>query len=197
MKKFQIYLGIIVYISYSFFEAFLKLVKLRIVSWDNIVYLLPKTLLSWDSISTSVSISLVLWYMFDKWFWHWIPFYEKLFDKTYIAGKYKGGLYSNYKRKEHKKIKNIIVTIKQTFENIEICIESNEQKGYSIISKWHKEYTNSDNSIFYIFETNPYIEYKKNNPVKYGGAKIIIKPKLKIEFWTEKNTGYIILKRYK
>lgn len=195
MRKFQIYLGIIVYLSYSLLGTFLKLVKLKIVSWANIVYLLPNTLLSWDSISTSVSISLLLWYMFDKWFWHWIPFYEKLFNKTYIAGKYKGVLYSNYKRKEHKKIKDVIVTIKQTFENVEICIDSNEQKGYSIISKWHKEYTNSDNSIFYIFETNPYINYKKDNPIKYGGAKIIIKPKLRIEFWTEKNTGYIKLKK--
>lgn len=195
MKKIQIYLGVIVYLFYGLLGTFLKLVKLKIVSWANIVYLLPNTLLLWDSISTSVSISLLLWYMFDKWFWHWIPFYEKLFNKTYIAGKYKGVLYSNYKRKEYKKIKDVIVTIKQTFENVEICIDSNEQKGYSIISKWHKEYTNSENSVFYIFETNPYIKYKNNNPIKYGGAKIIIKPELRIEFWTEKNTGYILLNK--
>ena len=136
----------------------------------------------------------LLWFLFEKYFWRFLPAW--LLKQYKIYGDWSGKLYYQYEGK--KGAKRISIIIKQSFIETEICIKTDEVLGKSIVSKWNF----SEDKLFYIYRTDPNTEFKDKNPVQYGGAQIKINSKdlnhIRIEYWTDRKTkGYIELNKIK
>lgn len=144
----------------------------------------------WTSVGyTSFSVWLV-WSGFNHFIWRICP---GLFGRKKISGKWIGQLKSNFKGATSKDVE---VRIKQTFSSINITLKTNEIVSKSVITGWDK----TNNSLYYIYKTDPDISIKRENPVQDGAAKIVFdkanKKELKIEYWTDrKTTGYIQLRK--
>ncbi len=145
-----------------------------------------------------IPVLTLFWIMFDRYLFRLLP--ACLLRKCYIGGNWKGKLYSSFKVKGIRKniSKNVEISIKQKFSSIDIFLKSNEMIGKNIVYKWDF----SNNRLFYIYKTDPNIEFKDKNPIQYGAAQVKFtlnnKKELRIEYWTDRNTkGYIKLKKYK
>jgi hypothetical protein len=142
-----------------------------------------------DSIGYTATIYAAGWWLFDKWLWKVCP---TRFGRYNISGKWLGTIHYEWQSK--KKSKSAQVAIQQTFSNIKIKIETDENASKSIVSQWRFD----DEKLFYIYTTDPHSKTKTKNPMQYGGTQIIIKDSrhVRIEYWTDAQTkGYIDLTR--
>lgn len=158
----------------------------------GICWVLSQWLGGYIGVAWALPILSVLWFVFEKWLWRYVP--PKVIRQYIICGEWSGKLYYEYKGK--KGVKDLRLTIKQTFLRTDICIRSNEMVGKSIASKWRFD----QDKLFYIYQTDPKTEFKDANPIQYGGAQIKITPEdmtaIRIEYWTDRGTkGYMELKK--
>ena len=143
-------------------------------------------------ISWAFPILTVLWFLFEKYGWKFLP--ASVVKQYKIYGDWSGKLYYHYKGKDG--IKDIKLTITQSFLKTEICIKTDEMLGKSIVSKWCFK----QDKLLYIYNTDPNSEVKDKNPIQWGAAQIKIDPndlnKLRIEYWTDRQTkGHMELEK--
>lgn len=157
-----------------------------------ICWLLCQIFGNYVGISWAFPILTALWFLFEKCGWKILPAW--LVKQYKIYGDWSGKLYYHYKGKDG--IKDIRLTIKQSFLKTEICIKTDEMLGKSIVSKWCLK----QDKLLYIYNTDPNSEVKDKNPIQWGAAQIKIDPndlnKLRIEYWTDRQTkGHMELKK--
>lgn len=145
----------------------------------------------WTSVGYTSTSVLVLWSCFNYIFWRIWP---NVFGRKNISGKWKGKIKSSFNSSTSK---SVSVTIKQSFSNTRITAQTNEIISKSVVVVWD----NKNNTLYYIYKTDPGIKVKNKNPVQDGAAKIVFDKKanknnLTIEYWTDRKTiGCMKLKK--
>jgi hypothetical protein len=141
---------------------------------------------------TSVAFALLLW---ERYLWHWWPFYPYLHKKPDLRGTWKGQLDSNYQDPETKQQKGAIevyIVVRQTYSTIDVRLFSAESSSVSLSGSFY-----SDNAGLYTlactYRNTPTMLRRKKSPISHGGLLLSVRGtpvhRLDGEYWTDRNTG--------
>jgi len=141
---------------------------------------------------TSVAFALVLW---ERYLWHWWPFYPYLHKRPDLRGTWKGQLDSNYLDPETKGQKppiEVYIVVRQTYSTIDVRLFSAESSSVSLSGNFV-----CDNIGLYTlactYRNTPTILRRKKSPISHGGLLLSIRGtpihRLDGEYWTDRNTA--------
>jgi len=142
-------------------------------------------------ISTTISINIIIWFLFIKWGWKWKIFYPWLVPFPNLSGDWNGTIKSNWKEKELDPIPTE-VSINQTFLNIQVKIKTGESRSYSIGASFDIDKDRGFQQLFYSYLNTPKPGVRERSEIHYGttllnfeGYKVT---KMDGEYWTSRET---------
>ena len=143
------------------------------------------------NISTTISINLIIWLLFIKWMWKWKIFYHWLVPFPNLSGKWSGTIKSNWEGGNSEPIPTS-VTITQTFFNIQVRINTEESRSYSIGASFDIDKDRGFQQLFYSYLNTPKSGVRDRSQIHYGstllnfeGSKV---NKMEGEYWTSRET---------
>jgi hypothetical protein len=140
---------------------------------------------------SAVAVILVLW---EKYLWHFWPFYPYLHKKPDLRGTWKGQLDSSYEDPEtgQKKLAiEVYVVVRQTYSTIDVRLFSAESSSVNLSGSLF-----CDNAGLYTlastYRNTPTVLRRKKSPISHGGFLFYVRGtpihQLDGEYWTDRNT---------
>lgn len=140
-----------------------------------------------DYTSYSTAFVSILFIVYVNFLWRFIPWNRP----PVLKSKYEGRIYYVFKKKPE--IKNIFITIRQTWLSIEVETKTDINESYTVTGSIVSEH--GKKVLYYTYVTNPNAANLKNNPIQYGTCRMILNEenkKLSGKYWTtSKTTGDI------
>ena len=136
-----------------------------------------------DYTSYSTAFVSVLFIVYVKFLWRLIPWNRP----PVLKNKYEGRIHYVFKNKPE--IKNIFISIRQTWLSIEVETKTDINESYTVIGSIVTEY--GKNVLYYTYVTNPNAANLKNNPIQYGTCRMVLSDdnsKIKGKYWTTRKT---------
>jgi hypothetical protein len=153
------------------------------------------------SLSTSVSVIVVIAFLFDRYFWKLAVFKGWFVLIPNLNGKWKGSISSEWINpdiKEKAKPRETSLSIKQSLSNISCIMNTKEMKSNSITSDFRIDTNNQILELSYIYRSEPNANVRERSQIHYGAIvfDILELKKLKGNYWSDrKTTGTIELKK--
>lgn len=153
---------------------------------------------AFSHISTTISINIVVWIIFIKWLWKYRLFYPWLVQVPDLSGKWAGEIRSNYPGADAPI--PVAIDISQSFLNIQVRIQTEESKSFSIASSFNIDYERGQQQLFYTYLNTPKASVRDRSEIHYGSVILNFEGRavnnLEGEYWTSRNTtGEIQLSR--
>lgn len=153
----------------------------------------------WSDLSSSVSITAIIAFAFERRFWKLPIFQGWLVPFPSLAGNWKGTI--NYKWNNVDNNKDINLTIRQTFLRIQIIVETDESISRSICGSFDIERMRGRQYLIYSYLNEPKAMVRDRSQIHYGTAMLEFNDRgdsLKGSYWTDrKSVGDIILTKVK
>lgn len=133
-------------------------------------------------IGYGISTVSVLFLVYEKYFWRFIPW-----NRPYILKeKYDGKIEYIWDGSRH--TKPITIHIKQTWLTVKITTETNINRSHTVIGDIIQE--NGVDVLYYTYITNPSVLSEDNNPAQRGTCRMVLDGNnvLKGEYWTSSKT---------
>ncbi|MFZ3339766.1 MAG: hypothetical protein WA213_02710 [Terriglobales bacterium] len=141
---------------------------------------------------TAVAFILILW---ERYLWHWWPFYPYLQKKPDLRGTWKGQLDSNYEDPDVHQRKppiEVYIVVRQTYSIIDLRLFSAESSSVSLSGGFF-----SDNADLYTlactYRNTPTVLRRRKSPISHGGLLLYVRGtpihQLDGEYWTDRNTA--------
>ena len=151
---------------------------------------------TWDDyasyISYAVSAVTILYILYERWLWIFIPWKRPPILKKH----YDGTIY--YYEGNESKTKSIDVFVEQRLFSLKITTKTDINSSYTIAASIEQEYENF--FLYYTYITNPNASVQAGNPIQHGTCRIVLSPdtrSLRGKYWTTSNTiGDIILQEH-
>jgi len=144
----------------------------------------PNTLEDYSSyISYAVSAVVVLFIVYERWLWRFIPWKRP----PVLKKRYDGIIY--YVENQEAKTKHIDVFIKQSLLTTMIRTRTDINESYSITASIEQEYGN--HILNYIYVTNPDASVLKSNPIQHGACRMVLEKDTHLvegKYWTTSQT---------
>lgn len=143
---------------------------------------------------SAVAVVLVFW---ERYLWHWWPFYPHFHTKPNLRGTWKGELVSDFPDR-HGEVIEVYLVVRQTFSTIDIRLFSAESSSVSLSAHFV-----SDNIGFYTlastYRNTPTVLRRQRSPINHGGLLLSIRGapvhQLDGEYWTDRGTkGEIVFR---
>jgi len=163
---------------------------------DNIDFQIALT-----HISTTISINVIIWFLFIKWGWKWKTFYPWLVPFPNLSGDWIGTVRSNWKEKELEPILTE-VSITQTFFNIQVRFKTGESWSSSVGASFNIDKDRGFQQLFYSYLNTTKPGVRERSEIHFGTTLLIFEgnnvKKMEGEYWTaRKTTGEIELSKKK
>lgn len=143
------------------------------------------------NISTTISINLIIWLLFIKWMWKLKIFHHWLVPFPNLSGKWSGTIKSNWEGGNSEPIP-ISVTITQTFFNIQVRINTEESRSYSIGASFDIDKDRGFQQLFYSYLNTPNSGIRDRSQIHYGSTLLNFEGsnvnKMEGEYWTSRET---------
>lgn len=186
--KIKVYLYLIIGISAAIFGLLIPIYK-------------PEGLLEYlKLIPKIVTIDLLLYFGFVKWFWKWKIFKHWLVPFENLNGTWKGYIKTNWVNPETgEKPAPIpaILSIQQSFHKVSCVMRTGEMISHSYIADFIIDNENQVNQLCYSYQSNPNPSVRDRSEIHNGTMLfniLITSQKLEGQYWTErKTTGEIDL----
>ena len=175
----------------------------KICMWTDITLFVIRCLFSFSSLIEDFSLYIVFGYageatgvaaififVYEKWLWRWLSFGIVPVLKTH----YEGIMKSSYDNK----IREVSLSIKQTFLGITITLKTEESKSTSVSASF--ENINGEKRLVYTYFNTPHSEHRERSPLHIGTAMLSVEDvnELTGEYFTDrKTTGDLIFKAVK
>ena len=170
-----------------------------------VIFLLTQNLSSIDfakalsHISTTISINIIFWLIFIKWFWKLKVFYPWLVQVPNLSGTWIGTINSNWKGAENNPIP-IEITIEQTFLNIQVRVMTKESRSFSLGASFNIDKDRGQQQLFYSYLNTPRSGVRERSQIHYGSALLLFDGfqvnNMEGEYWTSRETtGEMNLKK--
>jgi len=164
-----------------------------------LIFLYTKDILS--AFSSTVAVNIIIWMIFINWAWKLKVFYSWLVPFPNLSGQWEGELISNWNNKSLDPIP-IQVTIKQTFFNIQIQIQTGESKSYSTGASFDIDSDRGLQQLYYSYLNTPKPSVRERSEMHYGTTRLEFNGfkvnEMEGEYWTSRETtGEIKLIRKK
>ena len=151
----------------------------------------------WSDLSSSISITAIIAFAFEKWLWKLSIFQGWLVPFPSLAGKWQGTI--NYSWNDKENNKDIHLTIHQTFLWIQIIIETDESKSRSICGSFDIEKMRGRQHLIYSYRNEPNATVRDRSQIHYGTAMLEFNDSgdtLNGTYWTDrKSVGDMSLKK--
>ncbi len=151
----------------------------------------------WSDLSSSISITAIIAFAFEKWLWKLSIFQGWLVPFPSLAGKWQGTI--NYSWNDKENNKDIHLTIHQTFLRIQIIIETDESKSRSICGSFDIEKMRGRQHLIYSYLNEPNATVRDRSQIHYGTAMLEFNDSgdtLNGTYWTDrKSVGDMSLKK--
>lgn len=134
-------------------------------------------------IGYSVTAVTLFFIAYEKWIWKFIPCNKP----SVLNEKYTGCI--RYLFNGVAGEKEINVTIKQSWLNIDVKTMTDINSSVTISSTIVKEY--GENVLYYTYMTNPTAATQKENPIQHGTCRMVLagdNKKIRGKYWTSSNT---------
>lgn len=156
---------------------------------------------AFKDISTTISINLIIWTLFAKWFWKIKIFYPWLVPFPDLAGNWEGTIISTWQDKIQSPI-SISIQITQTFFNTQIKIQSNESNSFSVAASFDIDKERGLQQLYYSYINTPKTSIRERSQIHYGTALLQFSgfnvTSMEGEYWTSRKTiGEIKLNKIK
>lgn len=148
------------------------LVQMPIVWYDCLSY-----------IGYSITVVTVLFLLYDRWVWRFIPW-----NRPPVLKKHYKGIISYYDKLEAK-TKHIDITVRQNLFSIKVKTRTDINESYTIASSIEQEYDSY--FLYYIYITNPDASVQKHNPIQHGTCRMTLEKDtrtIKGKYWTTSQT---------
>lgn len=171
------------------------------------IFLLTQDLSSIDfskalsHVSTTISINIIFWLVFIKWFWKLKLFYPWLVQIPNLSGEWEGTIKSNWGDGAKEPIPMKII-IDQTFMNIQVRIKTDESRSFSLGASFNIDKDRGQQQLFYSYLNTPKAGVRDRSEIHYGSALLMfdgcVVDEMEGEYWTSRETtGEMHLKRVK
>lgn len=133
-------------------------------------------------IETAISISTVLFILYEKWLWQYDPFN----NTPVLSNTYNGVIKYNHSKGLGKKAIN--VKVKQSLLWISITLKTDEISSFVTSANIVTEC--NEKILYYTYITNPKSDVINKNPINRGCVRLVIENKnsLKGQYWTASGT---------
>ncbi len=152
-----------------------------------------------SQISTTISINIVIWFVYIKWAWKLKIFYPWLVPFPNLSGEWEGVIISNGEERQLDPIP-IQVSISQSFFNVQIKIKTGESKSYSLGASFDIDRERGIQQLVYSYLNTPRPGVRDRSEIHYGSTILSFTryPVLEMEgeYWTTRETtGEIKIKK--
>lgn len=147
-------------------------------------------------VPTTVTIELLLWFLFSKWGWKWKVFHPWLVVTPDLSGSWEGTIHYKWKDKEDDRGTN--VTILQSFNHVTVILSTIESDSRSVSASFDIDEKKGVYALYYTYVNEPQITIQDRSAIHYGTTRLrfdINNPtELRGEYWTSRDTkGTIVL----
>ena len=151
----------------------------------------------WADLSSSVSITAIIAFAFERWLWKLPIFQGWLVPFPSLAGEWQGTINYNWNNADNSK--DINLTIRQTFLRIQIIIETDESMSRSICGSFDIERMRGRQHLIYSYLNEPKAMVRDRSQIHYGTAMLEFNDKgnsMAGTYWTDrKSVGDMNLKK--
>lgn len=169
---------------------------LLFVCTQDIKQIDPKGML--EILPTTVTIELILYWLFTKWIWKWKFLHPWLVVVPDLSGKWEGEIY--YKWNGQEGVRQTRVEIKQSFNHILVLLSTVESNSHSVTSSFDIDDKRGICNLYYTYVNEPHVNIQDRSAIHYGTIRFYInqdnEDTLTGDYWTSRDTkGTIQLKR--
>lgn len=141
-------------------------------------------------IPSTVTIELILYWVFNKWGWKWRRFHSWLVVTPNLSGDWEGIIHYKWGQKEGDR--NTKVSIKQDFNRIIVILKTDESISRSILAKFDIDENKCIYDLYYTYVNEPTITIQDRSSIHYGTTRfhfdLANTSVLKGEYWTSRDT---------
>lgn len=134
-------------------------------------------------IGYAVSGVSVLFVLYERFLWRFIPWNRPPILKKKYAGKL------SYVYKKQPDTKEILISVKQTWLSVEITTKTDINTSHTITGTIVSEH--GIDVLYYTYMTNPSAIYQEKNPIQYGTCRMVLDgnvDKIIGKYWTSSKT---------
>lgn len=145
----------------------------------------PVTLGDWCGyVGNGITVAIAFWGLYSTILWKFNP----LERTPKLFGYYIGEIEFSHKKNGVNQKKKIKVQIKQTLYTIKVISKTNINESSSVAEILREE--NGLAILYYTYLTNPKTNERKNNPIQYGTARMVVDNVEQINgrYWTTQVT---------
>lgn len=161
-----------------------------------IIFLITQNLESIDvgktfsNISAAISINIIIWMVFVKSLWKKKLFYPWLVQVPNLSGDWEGYVVSSF-TDDAVQIP-ISITIHQTFLNIQVRVNTDESRSFSLSASFDIDLGQGKQQLFYSYLNTPKPTVRDRSGIHYGSTLLIFDGfevnEMEGEYWTSRET---------
>ena len=141
-------------------------------------------------IPTTVTVALLLWFVFSKWGWKWKIFHTWLVATPDLSGRWEGTLHYVWNGQEGDRSTN--VKILQNFNHVTVILSTSESDSRSVSASFDIDEKRGIYALYYTYVNEPNITIQDRSAIHYGTTRLRYDPDnpsvLKGEYWTSRDT---------
>lgn len=142
-------------------------------------------------------VSSILITIFNKWLWKCSIFKGWLVDIPNIGGNWRGKLF--YSFEGNKFDKEVNITIKQTYLETSVRIQTNESWSDSVSCDFVFDASGNNCQLIYNYYNEPLLSVRDRSQIHYGTAKFVISDNCLLMsgyYWTDRQSqGELVLNK--
>jgi len=150
---------------------------------------------SFKPVGLAITISILLYGLFEKWVWKWRLFHPWFVSTPNISGTWKGQLISNWINPETNQLIPAIeayLIIRQTLHSIQVKLVTS-QSSSDLIGGRLKKKGDSTYQITGVYINTAKLSYREKSPIHFGGILLEVQENsilmLEGHYWTDRKTG--------
>ncbi len=148
------------------------------------------------NIPTTVTVELLLWFVFSKWGWKWKRFHPWLVSTPDLSGNWEGTLHYVWNGKEGDRTTS--VKILQSYNYITVLLATCESESRSVSASFDIDEKKGIYALYYTYVNEPHIIIQDKSAIHYGTTRLRFDfenlNEMRGEYWTSRDTkGTIVL----
>ena len=149
-------------------------------------------------VPTTVTLELILVWLFTKWIWKWKLLHPWFVVTPDLSGKWEGTLHYVWNGNEGDRDTSVIII--QTFNHIVVKLGTVESTSRSVAASFDIDYHKGTSDLYYTYINEPMVTIQNRSQIHYGTTRLTFDvhnlTSLVGEYWTSRNTkGTMRLKK--
>ena len=149
----------------------------------------------YEAFSTAALVAGLFLLLWERYLWHWWPFYPYIHRKPDLRGTWRGHLDSSYvdpETKQQRRGIEVYLIVRQTYSKIDVRLFSAESSSVSLSGDFFSE-SEYLHTLACTYRNTPTVLRRKRSPIGHGGLLLYVRGtpihQLDGEYWTDRETA--------